>query len=214
MKVLNIFVAAMMVAVSCVGSTDAATVKLPRPSHSCGTSFDEALKQRRSVRSFDASKPIDIQMLSDLLWSAAGINREDGRRTNPTALNKQEIEIYVFTPQDVCRYDFNEHALEKVADGDYRSLIADRQAFVNDAPVSLLLVADVGAFGEPSQRNMMMAMADAGIVCQNINLFCAANGLATVPRATMDTDALRKLLDLSESSVPALNNPVGYELVR
>ena len=79
-----------------------------------------------------------------------------------------------------------------------------------DAPVVLLLVADTGRFEIPSKAATLMSMADAGIASENINLFCAANGLATVPRASMDADGLRKLLNLSETQIPALNNPVGY----
>lgn len=194
----------------------AENMKLPAPDHSCATTLDAALGMRRSVRDFDSSKTISDGMLSNLLWAAAGVNRPDGRRTNPTALNKQEIEIYVFTADGVSRYNCGDHSLEKVADGDYRGLVAGSksfsQDFVLDAPVSLVLVADLERFdGGASERTLMMGMADAGIVSQNINLFCAANGLATVPRATMDADGIKALLGLGAAQVPALNNPVGYE---
>lgn len=213
MKYLNLL-ALMAIPAFLTGNMQAAGVKLPAPSHSSSISLDEALQNRHSVRTFDPGRPVDAQTLSDLLWAAAGVNRPDGRRTNPTALNKQEIDIYVFSADGVDLYDFRNHSLSRVAEGDYRGLIAGGQAFVCDAPVSLLLVADVSAFGEPSERATMMAMADAGIVCQNINLFCAANGLATVPRATMDAGKLRELLGLPQGSIPALNNPVGYEPAR
>ena len=192
-------------------------IKLPAPDHSCSTSLDAALRQRRSVREFDASQAVGERMLSNILWAAAGVNRpEEGRRTNPTALNKQEIDIYVFDASGVSRYNCSDHSLTKVADGDHRSLVAGTKAFsqdfVMDAPVSLVLVADLDKFdGGVSERTLTMGMADAGIVSQNINLFCAANGLATVPRATMDADGIRTLLGLGGAQVPALNNPVGYE---
>lgn len=195
----------------------AENIKLPAPDHSCSTSLDAALRQRRSVRDFDKSRMLPEKMLSNLLWAASGVNRpEDGRRTNPTALNKQEIDIYVFDASGVSRYNCADHSLTKVADGDHRSLVAGTKAFsqdfVPDAPVSLVLVADLDKFdGGMSDRTMMMGMADAGIVSQNINLFCAANGLATVPRATMDADGIRTLLGLGAAQIPALNNPVGYE---
>ena len=152
---------------------------------------------------------------SNLLWSAAGINRpEEGKRTNPTALNTQEIDIYVFTPEGVYLYDFKDNSLRIKAEGDHRALGAGTKAFSQDfvleAPVSLVLVANVGKFERKNDFNPMMAMADAGIVSQNINLFCAANGLATVPRASMDGDGIRALLNLDASFLPALNNPVGY----
>ena len=190
-------------------------LQLPAPGHKCGTTLDKALQLRRSVRDFNPGAPVGRQMMSDLLWAAAGVNRpEDGRRTNPTALNKQEIDVYVFTADGVSLYDAASNSLRKVVSGDHRALVAGTkefmQDFVLDAPVSLVLVGDTGKFeGDPS-RAAMMAMADAGIVSQNINLFCAANGLATVPRATMDGERIRQLLGLDARQIPLLNNPVGY----
>ena len=72
------------------------------------------------------------------------------------------------------------------------------------------MVINLNKFELPADKGLLMGFTDAGIVSQNINLFCAANGLATVPRATMDSDAIRRLLGLDERYVPALNNPVGY----
>lgn len=194
-----------------------AQTQLPAPEHRAeGMTLDRALQLRRSVRDFDSSRALDMNTLSDLLWSAAGINRPDGHRTNPTALNAQEIDIYVFTADGVSLYDFRTHALKPVAEGDHRALVCGTkefsQDFVMQAPVSLVMVGDLSRFEVPSDRALLMAMADAGIVSQNINLFCAANGLATVTRATMDADAIRALLGLDAKAVPLLNNPVGYEL--
>lgn len=189
---------------------------LPRPQHSdTGTSFDKALRMRRSIREFDPSKTLTAQQLSDLLWAAVGVNRPDEKKlTSPTALNKQEISVYVFTADSVSLYNQYDNTLTKVAGGDHRALLARRgnfvQDFVLDAPVSLVMVADISKFGVDGPAAMMMGAADAGIVCQNINLYCAANGLATVPRATMDAAALASLLSLTPSQLPVLNNPVGY----
>ncbi|MBO5243893.1 MAG: SagB/ThcOx family dehydrogenase [Muribaculaceae bacterium] len=195
-----------------IGMSGAETTPLPAPKP-CQNELrvSEALKVRHSERSFDASKPLSEQQISNLLWAAAGINRpESGKRTNPTALNAQEIDVYVFTPDGVSLYEPKSHSLKSVVSGDHRALIAVSQEFVMDAPVVLLLVADTGRFEIPSKAATLMSMADAGIASENINLFCAANGLATVPRASMDADGLRKLLNLSETQIPALNNPVGY----
>ncbi|MDE6527028.1 MAG: SagB/ThcOx family dehydrogenase [Muribaculaceae bacterium] len=195
--------------------TTMAQTKLPAPAHLAdGISLERALQLRKSIRNFDSAQTIDSTTMSNLLWAAAGINRPDGHRTNPTAMNTQEIDIYVFTPQGVSLYDFREHALRPVVDGDYRALVAGTAAFSQDfvlqAPVSLVLVADLSRFERASDRNLLMAMADAGIVSQNINLFCAASGLGTVTRATMDADGIRQLLGLDSSCVALLNNPVGY----
>lgn len=145
-----------------------------------------------------------------MLWSAAGVNRSNGYRTNPTAMNRQEIDVYVFTKDGVYLYIPALNSLREVAKGDHRKLVAAQQAFAASAPVSLVLIANVDKLGDMNQRNMMMAAVDAGIVCQNINLFCSANGLATVPRASMDADGIKKLLNLSDTQIPVMNNPVGY----
>lgn len=185
-------------------------VSLPAPQKDYGCDFGKAVADRHSTRSFDASKQLSEQQLSNLLWAAAGVNRPNGYRTNPTAMNRQEIDVYVFTKDGVCLYLPSDNSLRKVAEGDHRQLVAAQQAFVTSAPVSLVLVANVDKLGEMNQRNLMMASVDAGIVCENINLFCSANGLATVPRASMDAEGIKKLLNLSETQIPIMNNPVGY----
>ena len=199
------------------------TVTLPAPSTSGGATLTEALASRKSSRQFDAAREIPSQMLSDLLWSAAGINRPDeGKRTNPTAVNAQEIDLYLFTAEGVYLYDFKANALVEKASGDHRALIAGtperQQKFVNEAPVSILIVAELSRYknyqapADPScyDRTALMGAVDAGIVSQNINLFCAANGLATVTRATMDNAAIIRLLSLPPTALPVLNNPVGF----
>ena len=195
---------------------NAQPLALPEPNKQGGMPLAEALQARRSVREFDATREITPQQLSDLLWSACGVNRPyEEKRTNPTAMNSQEIDVYVFKADGVYYYDFRHHEIAKVADGDHRSLVAGNddfsQPFVLDAPVSLVMIADLTRFERESPMNPKMAAMDAGIVSQNINLFCAANGLATVPRVTMDGAGITALLNLPATSVPLINNPVGYE---
>lgn len=207
--------AKLIMATIAFSASAASVTELPAPVRTGGMALSEALSQRHSVREFDSTRTLTPQQLSDLLWSAAGISREaDGKRTNPTALNTQEIDLYVFTPEGVYLYDFKANALVQKAAGDHRALVAGTKAFaqdfVMDAPVSVVMVADLSRFERMDARVPMMAMADAGFVSQNICLYCAANGLATVPRATMDADGIRALLGLSEQCIPALNNPVGY----
>lgn len=185
-------------------------LSLPVPSKEYGCDFGNAVADRHSTRSFDSNKQLSEQQISDMLWSAAGVNRSNGYRTNPTAMNRQEIDVYVFTKDGVYLYIPASNSLREVAKGDHRKLVAAKQAFAASAPVSLVLIANVDKLGDMNQRNMMMAAVDAGIVCQNINLFCSANGLATVPRASMDADGIKKLLNLSDTQIPVMNNPVGY----
>ena len=98
-----------------------------------------------------------------------------------------------------------------MADGDHRALVAGAQDFVTEAPASVVIVSDFGKFSDLGEAAAAsMGTADAGIVSQNINIFCAANGLATVTRASMDAAAIAKLLGLGSAAKPVLNNPVGY----
>ena len=155
------------------------------------------------------------QDLSDLLFAASGINRpEDGKLTSPTALNAQEIDLYLFTREGVYRYIPNGHRLHKIADGDNRPMIAGTpqfsQDFVLEAPVSLLTVANPQKFDRKSEMSQMMAITDAGIMSGNISIFCAGRGLAVVPRASMDREAIGRLLNLPTEAIIVLNLPVGY----
>ena len=184
-------------------------IKLNAPDKNRGTSVMKALSDRHSVREW-ATKELNPQDLSDLLWAANGVNRPDGKRTAPSALNKQDIDVYVFTKEGAYLYDAPNHSLKPVAKGDHRAAVAGGQDFVKTAPVSLVLISDLSRFGNVTDQNKLMGAVDAGIVCQNINLFCSAAGLSTVPRATMDKAALKSILKLSDSQLPIMNNPVGY----
>lgn len=188
----------------------AQTTKLPQPNMQRKTlTVMEMFQQRKSVREY-STKMLSDQDLSDLLWAAQGQNRPDGHLTAPTAMNRQEIRLYVFTAKGVSLYNPKEHSLTQVAEGDHRELVASRQDFAKAAPVSLVMVGDYDKFGSRNEHAQVMVAVDAGIVTQNIDLFCAAAGLATVPRATMDVKGIQSLLGLGENQVPIMNNPVGY----
>lgn len=202
----------------CAMAISAQNITLPAP-NTAQESFSvvEALKTRHSVRDFDASKPLTNQQLSDLCWAACGMTRDDNHRTSPTAMNRQEIRLFVFDKNGVYEYDAKANNLIRKADGDHRILLASnganaafKQDFVMDAPVSLLMVIDFDIFGNKDEKAIMMGCVDAGNVSENINLYTQSVGLATVPRATHDTDGIRKLLNLTDSQLPIMNNPVGY----
>ena len=187
-----------------------AQTQLPKPQKNAKTlSVMEALSTRHSERAF-SDKMLSDQELSNLLWAACGVNRPDGHITSPTAMNKQEIRLYVFTAKGVSEYLPQTNELKEIAKGDHRDKVAGRQAFAKAAPVSLVMVGDYNKFGSTGDHAKVMVAVDAGIVSENINLYCAAAGLATVPRATMDVEAISKLLGLSSNQQPILNNPVGY----
>ncbi len=187
------------------------TIQLNAPNKDRGSSVMKALADRHSDREF-ANRELSHQDLSDLLWAAVGVNRPDGKRTAATALNKQDVDVYVIMKKGAYRYDAQGHRLLPVAEGDHRALVAGPQSFVMSAPISLLVVTDYSKFGSGGnvERNKMMGIFDTGLVSQNIALFCSGCGLATVPRATMDTEGLKKVLKLSDTQIPVINNPVGY----
>ena len=186
-------------------------IKLNAPNKERGLATMKALSDRISEREFD-SRALSMQDLSDLLWAANGINRPDGRRTAPTASNRQEIDVYAIMPEGAYLYDAQVHSLKPVATGDHRGLVAMAQDFAKTAPVCLLIVINLEKLGDATaERTKLMGSVDAGIVCQNINIFCSAVGLANVPRASMDAAGLQKVLKLSATQLPIMNNPLGYK---
>lgn len=186
-------------------------IQLPHPNLNREGNVMKALSERHSTRKY-AAKEISLADLSDLLWAANGVNRPaEAKRTAPSAMNRQDIDVYVVMPQGTYLYQAKDHNLVLVSEGDYRSAVAGGQTFVESAPVCLVLVSDLSRFGDAGkERNRLMGAVDAGIVSQNISLFCAAANLATVPRASMDMDKLKVALKLSETQVPMMNHPVGH----
>lgn len=200
----------------CIFTTATAQdIKLPAPDLSQPSlSVVEALATRHSVREY-SSQPLTDQQLSNLCWAAFGVSRDNNHRTAPTAMNRKEIRLYVFTDSNVYEYQPVENELKHVVEGDHRGLMASNgglinQAFVKTAPVVLLMVIDFKRFGSQNEHAQLVTCVDAGNVSENINLYCQAVGLVTVPRAIMDVDALRKLLGLSDKQLPIMNNPVGH----
>ena len=184
-------------------------IKLPKPNLNRAGTVMKALSERHSAREY-ASKALSLADLSDLLWAANGINRPDsGKRTAPSAMNKQDVDVYVILQEGSYLYDAKNHQLNLVAEGDHRGAVAGGQAFVKVAPVSLVLISDVSRLGD-ARKAQTQLMGDAGIVSQNISIFCSAAKLATVPRASMDAAQLKKVLKLKESQIPLMNHPVGY----
>ena len=184
-------------------------VRLTAPDKTRGSAVMKALNERQSIREY-STESLKPQDLSDLLWAANGVNRDDGRRTAPSTRNLQEVEIYVAFPEGIYHYNAAEHVLNLKVAGDFREAVAASQAFVATAPISILLVADMNKFGNLSESSRMFGAIDVGIVSQNISIACAALGLATVPRGTMNHEVLRMALKLSDMQLLMLNHPVGY----
>ena len=189
----------------------AQNVKLPEPDKNVSMTLYQALQQRKSVREY-STKDIDDMKLSQLLWAAVGINRPDGHLTAPTAINAQDITVYVCRKDGAYLYVAKDNTLQKVSDKDLRKSVASAQAFAAEAPISLVIVTDNAKFRGGSTNGPTISGAiDAGYVSQNIDLACEALGLCTVPRATMDKEVLKKELKLTDSQNPILNHPIGYK---
>lgn len=169
----------------------------------------QALKERRSTREFSPEK-LSPQMLSNLLWAAWGINRPDGRRTAPSASNRQEIDIYVALADGVYLYEAKEHRLRQVLTEDVRAQTG-RQPFVAQAPLNLVYVADMARAGggRPEDQQFYPAI-DTGFISQNVYLFCASEGLGTVVRGLVDRDALAKVMKLRPDQRVIVAQTVGY----
>lgn len=178
-----------------------------------GVSVMEAFQNRQFLRDY-RSEDLSLQDLSDLLWATYGINRENGKRTAPTAQNSQDVDVYVCKAEGVYLYDAANHMLQPVLAQDLRPMIEGGRP--TGAPVCILLISDMSRYKDygPDSKHLKhyyeMGAVDCGIVSQNLSLFCAGVGLATGPRAGMDQEGLRKALNLKESQHIWLNHPVGY----
>jgi SagB-type dehydrogenase family enzyme len=188
---------------------DRKPVKLPPPQTDGGRPLMLVLKERKSTREFGPGT-LSPQTLSNLLWAAFGINRPDGRRTAPSAMNWQEVSIYVATPEGVYIYDAKGNALNPVLAGDFRAAMGT-QSFVKDAAVNLAYVSDLSKTdNSASSEAEMYTAADVGFIAQNVYLYCASEGLATVVRAGIDKPALAKTLNLQPNQKIILAQSVGY----
>jgi SagB-type dehydrogenase family enzyme len=175
-----------------------------------GSPLMNLLARRQSRRDF-APTPLPMELLSDLLWAAFGVNRADtGGRTAPSALNAQEIDIYAALAGGLYLYDAKRHGLHRVADVDARRLTG-YQDFVDEAPLDLVYVANQWhVVPVPHEQRDNYAAACAGAIAQNVYLFCAAEGLATVARGWFDGAALGKVARLGPKQRVLLTQTVGY----
>jgi SagB-type dehydrogenase family enzyme len=193
-----------------VAAEDLTDIALPAPRMEGGKPLMQALKERQSARAFSAKK-LPVQVLSDLLWAAFGINRPDSeKRTAPSTRNWQEIEVYAVMQDGAYLYDAKADKLKAVVKGDLRKLTGS-QSFVASAPLNLVFVADISKMkGSKPEDQSLYSAADVGFISQNVYLFCASEGLATVVRGSVDRGPLAKTLNLSEQKKIILAQTVGF----
>lgn len=168
----------------------------------------EALSARRTERAF-SNDNLTNQQIADLLWAANGVNRvEDGKRTAPSARNAQEIDVYLFTPVAIYRYEAVSHSLKLVKEGDFRTS-AGTQPFYAAASVAISLVVDFGKMeGFDEEAKAFYSATDVGYVSQNIYLYCAAENLGTVVCGSVDREAVANLLGIQNGKV-LLSHAIG-----
>ncbi len=189
---------------------DLAVLQLPPPQMEGGVPLMQALKNRKSAREFNPSAKISPQTLSNLLWAGDGINRpENGHRTAPSAMNWQEIDIYVATVDGLYRYDPAKNALVTIKAGDARALTGT-QPYVARASADLVYVADSSRTGKAAGDQNVLSAADAGFIGENVYLYCASAGLSTVVRASIDKPRLSEALKLRPDQTIILAQSVGY----
>ena len=199
-----LFIAAIL-----AGNLLAQNIDLPGPQKTGGMPLMDALAKRSTARAFD-SKELSAQQLSSLLWAAFGINRPDGKRTAPSAMNFQETDIYVLLKQGAYVYSATSNRLDLVVAEDIRAL-GGTQSFVKDAPVTLVFVADFARMGQGSVDNKKnTANIDVGYISQNAYLYCASEGLVTGARGSVDRATLGPRLKLRPDQRIILAQSVGY----
>ena len=204
MKITKILAAAFLTLVLCANTVFAEAktetilqdIILPAPVKTGGMPLMDALSARKTERTF-SKEALPLEMVSNILWAANGINRPDGKRTAPSAKNLQEIKIFVVLPEGLYAYLPNENALKAVTKDDYRPILGKY-------PLTLLYVADL------SLQSKHMASVDCGFIGQNVYLFSAANGLNAWFRADINQTVLSAKMRLGLSQEVLFAQTVGY----
>lgn len=200
----------ILVLVGPLQAQDAQTIKLPAVQKDVGVPLMQALQDRHSNRSF-SDKELSRQHISNILWAAFGINRpESGKRTAPSANNRQETDIYVALPEGLYLYDAKAHALEVVLEEDIRA-VTGTQAYVGDAAMNLVYVADLAKLDYAlDDTGLINTAAGVGFIGQNVYLYCASEGLAAVVRGSIDREKLHDAMNLREEQKIILAHSIGY----
>lgn len=201
--------AVLILCVCLAPAQDLKTIQLPKPQMEGGRPLMQVLRDRKTSREFSSEK-LPLQILSNLLWAAFGINRSTGQRTAPSAVNWQEIDIYVALSDGLFLYDAKTNALQPVLAEDIRAATGT-QAYPKDAPVNLIYVADFDKPGKvPETEKEFWSAADVGFIAQNAYLYCASEGLASGVRAMIDRPALAKIMKLRPKQKILLAQSAGY----
>ncbi|MGD0661697.1 MAG: nitroreductase family protein [Syntrophorhabdales bacterium] len=189
---------------------DKATIQLLQPREGSGNPAIQLLWKRQSSREF-SPEPLPVSVLSSLLWAGFGINRLNGMRTAPSAMNWQDMDIYVILSDGLYLYDAKANQLKLLRAEDLRAL-AGTQDYVKEAPVNLIYVSDYAKMDSnmPDEAKTLLSGAHTGAIVENIYLYCASEGLATAVRGLIDRPALSTAMKLRPDQKIILAQSVGY----
>lgn len=185
-------------------------IQLLEPTYDEGLTLMQALKARKSSSRF-TEKEISLQDLSNIMWAAVGVNRPDGKRTAPTGSNRQEIEVYAFFKTGAYYYNYKNHTLELVKEGDFRSLTGRNGA--ENAYLNLLFFADTSKTERENPDGggaATVSYVDVGYVSQNVYLACANAGIGSRARGGWNQQQLVETLGIPPSLWVVLGQTVGY----
>lgn len=210
-RMTGLVVLTMLLAGGIMNAQEMKTIKLPAPALKNDKLFMQTVKERKSSREF-SDKELSQQDLSNLLWCANGVNRpENGMRTSPSVMNKQDVDVYAVLKDGIFLYDAKAHELVPVVSGDYRKNTG-MQPYVGIAPLNLVYVSDLSKFDFVKEREpkVMTAAIDAGHCSQNVYLYGAAANLAVVTRTSIDKTKMAEILKLKPEQLIIMAQTVGY----
>jgi len=174
-------------------------IHLPEPNKTGKTTLMQALEDRHSDREF-ANKDVDDATLATILWSAYGVNREDGKRTIPTAKDTKDLNVYVFDKRGIWLYDADHNLLKQISDKDERKLF-QLQDYMTSVPVVLVYTGSTSDY----------AAMHAGSAYQNVELFTAANGMASIVRGFFEQKQVAKILKLKKKQRVIISQAIGWK---
>lgn len=182
----------------------AETVALPAPAKTGGMPLMQALAERKTIRDYKPGE-LDAATLSEILYAANGVNRPDGKRTIPTAMNKQDLEVYVALPGAAYHYDAKANKLVRIDAGDFRAdLIMNKNMAKNSAAI-LVYASDSTKF----PNDIKYPAIHVGEASQDVYLYCASKGLGTVSLGMYDEKGVRKVFKLDDKMTVILAQAIG-----
>ena len=190
------------------------SIELPKPSAKGSVSLEQAIGNRKSVRSF-TKRVLSLEQIGQLLWSGQGLRDTIGQRTVPSAGALYPLELYLVTKEGVYHYFPDGHRMEPHVEGDMRSSLSSaalEQECVAQAPATFLLTAVFSRIESKygKERSPQYIYLEAGHAAQNILLQATALGLEGVPVGAFYEEQVSKVLQLPQAHYPLYLIPLGF----